>query len=98
MYELRLGDKRAAAMNPFRAILARGIEVGGGSDSPVTPLDPWLGIRALESHHDASQRFTREEAMRVFTSARGPLRGAGARIGRVRCHHGPVRPTPVLTP
>src|SRR5207302_4369392 len=85
MYELRLGDKRAAAMNPFRAILARGIEVGGGSDSPVTPLDPWLGIRALESHHDASQRFTREEAMRVFTSG-------GARLAHLEDKKGLLVP------
>ena len=30
------------AMNPFRTMLERGVEVGVGSDSPVTPLDPML--------------------------------------------------------
>ena len=31
---------RANAMNPFRTMLDRGVEVGVGSDAPVTPLDP----------------------------------------------------------
>jgi predicted amidohydrolase YtcJ len=54
-------------MNRFRTIAARGMEIGGGSDSPVTPLDPMLGIWALENHHDHSQRLSREEAVRMFT-------------------------------
>jgi predicted amidohydrolase YtcJ len=67
LYERRLGEKRAAAMNPFATYLFRGMEVGAGSDSPVTPLDPWFGIRGLEEHHDSSQRLSREEAIRMFT-------------------------------
>jgi predicted amidohydrolase YtcJ len=67
MYELRLGQERAWGMNRFRTIAARGMEIGGGSDSPVTPLDPMLGIWALENHHDHSQRMSREEAVRIFT-------------------------------
>ena len=67
MYERRLGQERAWAMNPFRSIMARGLELGGGSDSPVTPLDPMLGVWALENHHDPAQRFSRQEALRLFT-------------------------------
>ena len=67
MYEQRLGHHRAWRMNPFRTLIARGLEVGGGSDSPVTPLDPMLGIWALENHHDPEQRMSREAAVRVFT-------------------------------
>jgi predicted amidohydrolase YtcJ len=66
LYEMRLGE-RAAGMNPFGTLVARGIEVGAGSDSPVTPLDPMYGMWALETHHDASQRMNREEALRLFT-------------------------------
>jgi predicted amidohydrolase YtcJ len=66
MYERRLGQERAWSMNPFRSIMARGLELGGGSDSPVTPLDPMLGVWALENHHDPAQRFSREEAFRLF--------------------------------
>jgi len=67
MYERRLGRDRAAAMNPFRSMLERGIEVGAGSDSPVTRLDPLWGIAAFESHHEEAQRLSREEAVRLFT-------------------------------
>jgi predicted amidohydrolase YtcJ len=67
MYEQRLGEGRAVGMNPFGTLLGRGLEVGAGSDSPITPLDPMLGVWALETLHDPSQRFTREEAIRMFT-------------------------------
>ncbi len=67
MYEDRLGAERARTMNPFRTMVARGLEVGAGSDSPVSPLDPMLGIWALENHHDPAQRMSREEAVRLFT-------------------------------
>jgi predicted amidohydrolase YtcJ len=73
MYERRLGEKRAEAMNPFRTLVERGMEVGAGSDSPVTPLDPWFGLRALERHHDAGQRFSRAEALRLFTAGSARL-------------------------
>jgi predicted amidohydrolase YtcJ len=67
MYEQRLGRDRARRMNPFRDLVGRGLEVGGGSDTPVTPLDPMLGIWALENHHAPEQRMGRDEAIRLFT-------------------------------
>ena len=57
------------AAHPFRTMLDRGIEVGVGSDSPVTPLDPMLAIAALETHHEPSQRLTRLEAHGCIGSA-----------------------------
>ena len=67
LYEQGVGRERAAAMNPFRTMLERGIELGSGSDAPVTALDPMLGIGALERHHEPSQRLGRAEAIRVST-------------------------------
>ncbi len=67
MYELRLGEDRATGMNPFRTLVARGLEVGAGSDTPVTPLDPMLAVWALENHHQPAQRMTRQEALRLCT-------------------------------
>jgi predicted amidohydrolase YtcJ len=67
LYEAVLGGERAATMNPVRALLERGVEVGAGSDAPVTPLDPLLAVRALEVHHDATQRLGRFEAIRLHT-------------------------------
>ncbi|MDP9243443.1 MAG: amidohydrolase family protein [Actinomycetota bacterium] len=67
LYDRRLGWDRAGAMNPFRTLLERGMELGAGSDSPVTPLDPLAGIAALERHHAADQRLSRIDALRLFT-------------------------------
>jgi predicted amidohydrolase YtcJ len=67
LYETRLGGDRAAGMNPFATLLDRGLEVGCGSDSPITPLDPMHGLWALENHHHPSQRLSREEGIRLFT-------------------------------
>jgi predicted amidohydrolase YtcJ len=62
LYEVGL-----AGMNPIRTMIERGIEVGAGSDSPITPLDPLLAVVALETHHDRRQRLTRAEAIRLHT-------------------------------
>jgi predicted amidohydrolase YtcJ len=67
MYETRVGSGRAFAMNPFRAMLDRGVELGAGSDAPVTALDPWLAVEAMERHHDPAQRLGRVEAIRLHT-------------------------------
>jgi predicted amidohydrolase YtcJ len=67
LYEQALGRERAWAMNPFRSMLDRGMEMGAGSDTPVTALDPLAAVAAFESHHDPSQRLTREEALLAST-------------------------------
>jgi predicted amidohydrolase YtcJ len=76
LYDAGLGWDRAVTMNPFRTMIERGLEVGAGSDSPITPFDPLLSIAACETHHDAAQRLSRFEAIRLHTSG-------GARLG----HH-----------
>jgi predicted amidohydrolase YtcJ len=50
MYAQRLGATRAATLNPFSTLLARGVVLALGSDAPVTPLDPWGTIRAAAWH------------------------------------------------
>jgi predicted amidohydrolase YtcJ len=85
MYEQRLGEGRAMRMNPFHELVQRGIAVGAGSDSPITPLDPMQGIEALERHHDPSQRLAREDAFRLFT------RG-GARLAHQEDKKGHLEP------
>jgi predicted amidohydrolase YtcJ len=67
LYEQRLGPSRAARMNSFSTLMARGLVVGAGSDSPVTSLDPMGTIWALENHHDVMQRMSRDEAVQVCT-------------------------------
>ena len=67
LYETAVGSERANGMNPFRTFLDRGLELGVGSDSPITPLDPMLTIASLQTHHDPAQRLTRAEAIAVHT-------------------------------
>ena len=67
LYEQGLGWGRAERMNPFRTLVDRGLEVGAGSDSPITMIDPLAGIAAFEAHHDPAQRLHREEAVRAYT-------------------------------
>jgi predicted amidohydrolase YtcJ len=85
MYEQRLGETRARRMNPFATLMARGLEVGAGSDSPITPLDPMYGLWALETHHDPGQRLSRDEAVRLFTEG-------GARLAHLEDKKGQLRP------
>lgn len=85
LYEQRLGEARASAMNPFRTLIDRGMEVGTGTDAPITELDPVSTMRALESHHDPAQRLGREEAFRLCTSG-------GARLARQEDKKGKLEP------
>jgi predicted amidohydrolase YtcJ len=85
LYEVALGSHRARAMNPFRTMLERGLEVGAGSDSPITPLDPMRSIAACEMHHDPEQRLTRLEAIRLHTVG-------GARLGHQEDKKGALAP------
>ena len=85
LYETRLGWERAITMNPFRAMIDRGVEVGAGSDTPVTPFDPMLSIAACETHHDAAQRLSRFEAIRLHTAG-------SARVGRQEEKKGALGP------
>jgi predicted amidohydrolase YtcJ len=85
MYEERLGPARAMAAHPIRTMLERGIEVGVGSDSPVTPIDPMLAIAALEGHHEPAQRLTRLEALKLH-------RVGSARLGHQEDKKGALEP------
>lgn len=67
MYASRLGE-RATTMNPFPVMIRAGMTPAGGSDSSVTPLDPFLGMAAAVDHHEPAFAVTREHALRMFTS------------------------------
>jgi len=65
--EKRLG-KRARWVYPFRTLMERGVLVVGGSDSPVEPISPLLGIYgAVSRESPPSERITVEEALRIYT-------------------------------
>ncbi len=75
MYAARLGAERASGMNPFASMLAAGMTVAFGSDSPVTPFAPWEALRACVNHHDAEERISARSAFLAHT--RGGWRAAG---------------------
>lgn len=74
MYAERLGPVRGALLNPFGAMAAAGVPLALGSDTPVTPFDPWGAVRACVFHHDASQRMSALAAFAAHT--RGGWRAA----------------------
>jgi predicted amidohydrolase YtcJ len=45
-------------MNPFGRMHAAGVRLAFGSDSPITPIDPWAAIRAAAQHHDSAERLS----------------------------------------
>lgn len=75
MYAQRLGPVRAGALQPFADLVGAGIPLAFGSDTPVTPVDPWAGVAAATAHEDPDQRMSARAAFRAHT--RGGWRAAG---------------------
>ncbi|MFD7875560.1 amidohydrolase [Streptomyces sp. NPDC059766] len=76
MYADRLGAERARTLNPFAALLRAGVPLAFGSDSPVTPLDPWGTVRAAAFHRTPEHRVSVRAAFTAHT------RGGWRAIGR----------------
>ncbi|WP_406322286.1 amidohydrolase [Streptomyces sp. NBC_00519] len=76
MYAQRLGVDRARTLNPFAALLRAGVPLAFGSDSPVTPLDPWGTVRAAAFHRTPEHRVSVRAAFTAHT------RGGWRAIGR----------------
>ena len=63
-----LGPKRARWLYPLKTLLKEGIKVIGGSDCPMEPLSPLLGIQsAVTRDHILEERITVDEALRMYT-------------------------------
>ena len=57
---------RAPTRSP--ALAAAGVRLALGSDSPVTPFDPWAAVRAAVEHHQADQRLDVATAVDAHTA------------------------------
>ncbi|MEG3630349.1 amidohydrolase [Streptomyces poriticola] len=75
MYARRLGAERARTLNPYAALLRAGVPLAFGSDSPVTPLDPWGTVRAAAFHRTPEHRVSVRAAFTAHT--RGGWRAVG---------------------
>lgn len=75
LYSQRIGWERARQMNRFTSMLEAGLPIAAGSDSTVTPMDPFVQMAALREHHVAEESCSPLEALRLHTM--GPARIAG---------------------
>ncbi len=67
LYDRRLGPERTAWTNPYRALADRGIDLAFGSDSNVTPMDPWGAVYAAQHRRRPEHAMTRLEAVSAHT-------------------------------
>ncbi|MBR7742322.1 amidohydrolase family protein [Phycicoccus sp. BSK3Z-2] len=75
MYAERMGADRGAHTNLLADLIAAGVRVGLGSDSPVTPFSPWVAVRAAVEHREPSQRISAEAALEAHTVGGWSLAG-----------------------
>ena len=84
-YRSLLGDERVKRAHTYRWIMNEEILVSGGSDSPVTKMNPVGGIHALVNHPLKEQRIDVYEAIEIFTIN-------GAKIGFEENIKGSIEP------
>jgi len=67
--EKRLGEERMSRVYPFRSLLEAGVAVLGGSDSPVEPPDPEIGLNAAMERpgFNPSESLTEDQAISLFS-------------------------------
>ncbi len=64
----RLGKKRGRWTYAFKSLLDAGINMMGGSDAPVEPVSPILGIYAAVAREPfPEERLTVKDALRLYT-------------------------------
>ena len=64
----RLGIERAKWLHPLKTLIKEGVKVVGGSDCPMEPLSPLLGMQeAVLRENFSEQRLSVEEALRMYT-------------------------------
>ena len=68
MYAERLGAARVPGTNPFAQLHEAGVALALGSDSPVTPFDPWGAVWAAVLHHEPGARLDVRSAIAAHTA------------------------------
>ena len=64
----RVGSERARWVYPFKTLIKEGITVTGGSDCPVEPINPLLGIQAAVARRTSpEERIAVDDALRIYT-------------------------------
>ena len=79
MYAQRLGVERGTALNPFAQLASAGMLLALGSDTPVTPVDPWAAVQAAVHHRTPGAGLSPRAAFTAHT--KGGWRAAGVDDG-----------------
>lgn len=84
------GDERAAYAIPIRKLIDAGVLVGGGTDGPVVPVDPflsmwWMTTRQVLKGYDLGrdQAITAKEALQLYTVNNARILGVEADRGTI---------------
>jgi predicted amidohydrolase YtcJ len=63
-----LGEERARWLYPLKTLLNQGVCVCGGSDCPMEPLNPMLGIQSVVTRQFfPAEQLSVDEALRLYT-------------------------------
>jgi len=66
--EARVGRGRARLTYSFKTLIQNGVLIAGGSDCPVEPISPLLGVYALVARESfPEERVSVEEALWIYT-------------------------------
>ena len=79
MYARRLGEHRAAGLNPLALLASAGVPLAFGSDTPVTSMNPWTWVRSASHHQTPGSAISVRAAFAAAT--RGAWRAGGVRDG-----------------
>ena len=64
----RLGNKRARWLYPIKTLIREGVMVSGGSDCPMEPISPFLGMQAAVTRQFFPiEQITVDDALRMYT-------------------------------
>jgi len=64
----RVGPSRARWVYPFKTLIQEGVLTTGGSDCPVEPIDPLLGVwAAVVREAFPEERISVDDALRLYT-------------------------------
>lgn len=82
------GEERAGYAIPIRDLLDAGVHVGGGTDGPVVPVDPFLSLWWMTTRGTLNgyrlgpeQAITPAEALRLYTIDNAVVLGVGDQVG-----------------
>ncbi len=84
-----IGMDRTKYLYAFKTLQSKGLTLGGSSDAPIEDVNPMLGIHTLVTRkgdfgvYNESERVSRFEAFKMYTSNAAEIVYKGDRAGRI---------------